>query len=323
VVAAATALVLALSGAAVYRAVDCRSPVCAPLVLPPGGLHITTSDAGGVYADYGGAYGDVVRDDIPNLNVHVDSSTGSIENISRLIAGTAQLGFISADTLFSVHSQEQRANAVGRIRAVARIYDEYVQIAVRADGPIHTIADLRGRRVSVGKDGSSVEITAERLLGVAGLDGRTAVTRRSVGVTDSALLLRAGKIDAFFWVGGLGTGAVNYLAQEVKLRLLPVDTYTDALQARYGTVYRTAAVPANTYPGVPDVSTVSVPNYLVTTTALSADLVERLTRSLFAHRTRVAATVPSGRVLDIRSAISTSSIPLHPGAERYYRSVKP
>jgi TRAP transporter TAXI family solute receptor len=142
-------------------------------------------------------------------------------------------------------------------------------------------------------------------------------------VQESAELLESGKLDAFFWVGGLETGALSDLSAKVAIRLIPLGAYIERMRNRYGSVYRTATVPAATYTGTEDTLTIAVPSYLLTTTDLSADLVERLTRSLFTHRTRIAETVPSGRVLDIRAAISTAPIPLHPGAVSYYRSVKP
>ena len=319
-----TVVALAVAAVGMVALRGCREPVCDPLHYPSGGVRISTGGAGGVYEAYGLALEDVLADELPDLTVHVDNSSGSVDNLSRIAAGRADLAFISADTAFKVPALEETAGAPpGRIRAVARVYDEYVQVVVRSDSTLRTLSDLRGKRVSVGSEGSSVEITAQRLLDAAGMGHPTDILRRSYSVKESASQLEKGTLDAFFWVGGLPTGAVAQLASTIPIRLLPIDRYVETLHRQYGSFYQLATVPAGTYTGVGDTRTAAVPSYLLASLKLDDDLVFRLTSALFGHRTRIAEVVPSGRVLDIRSAISTASIPLHPGAIRYYRSVKP
>lgn len=315
------ALAVAAVGLVALR--GCREPVCDPVQYPSNGIRISTGGVGGVYEAYGLALEDVLHDELPDLTVHVDNSSGSVDNLKRLANGRADLAFISADTAFKVASIEEEAGAPGRIRAVARVYDEYVQVVVRSDSPIKSLADLRGKRVSVGSQGSSVEITAQRLLDAAGIGNERDLRRRSYSVKESADQLAAGTLDAFFWVGGLPTQAVAQLASRLPIRLLPVDRYVDALHRRYGSFYQLATVPTGTYTNVGDTRTAAVPSYLLASRTLDDDLVFRLTGALFTHRTRIAEVVPSGRVLDVRSAISTEKIPLHEGAMRYYRSIKP
>ena len=168
-----------------------------------------------------------------------------------------------------------------------------------------------------------MQVTARRVLAAADIDDDLGIVRREYGVAESAKFLRQGLIDAFFWVGGLSTSALTDLASETPIRMLPVDRYVDELRTQYGSFYQLATIPSSTYTGVPDIRTIAVPSYLLVSSRLSDELVFRLTSALFTHRTRIATVVPSGRVLDLRSAISTASIPLHPGAARYYRSVKP
>ena len=315
------ALVVAAVGVVILH--GCAGLVCDSVRYPAGGIRIATGGVGGVYAAYGEAYQAVLAEDLPGLDVRLDNSSGSVDNLTRLAQGRADLTFISADTAYLVPQLEQAAHAPGRIRAIARVYDEYVQVAVRADSPIRTLADLRGKRVSTGSAGSSVEITAGRLLAAANMNDTTDIVRRRLSVAESAWGLETGGVDAFFWVGGLPTGAVAALADMEPIRLLPLDRYVDTLHRRYGSFYQPAVVPAGTYQGVPDTRTTAVPSYLLASSALSSSLVYRLTAALFGHQPEIAIRVPSGRVLDVRSAISTEAIPLHPGAVRYYRSVKP
>ncbi|WP_170323622.1 TAXI family TRAP transporter solute-binding subunit [Cryptosporangium phraense] len=318
-----TVVALAIAAVGLVALRGCRAPVCDSVAYPAGGVRISTGGKGGVYEAYGLALRDVLEDDLPGLQVEVENSGGSVDNLSRMANGRVDLAFISADTAFRVPALEQQAGAPGRIRAIARVYDEYVQLVVRSDSSIRSLSDLRGKRVSVGSEGSSVEITAKRLLAAANMNDETDIQRRGYGVSQSADLLADGDLDAFFWVGGLPTTAVAELASTVPIRLLPLDRYVDTLHRQYGSFYQSATVPQGTYTNVPDTRTAAVPSYLLASTTLSADLVFRLTEALFTHRTRIAEVVPSSRVLDVRTAISTASIPLHPGAERYYRSIKP
>ncbi|MFG1923977.1 TAXI family TRAP transporter solute-binding subunit [Cryptosporangium sp. NPDC048952] len=316
------ALAIAAVGMVALR--GCREPVCDPVHYPPGGIRISTGGVDGVYEAYGQALEDVFHDELPDLTVHVDNSSGSVDNLGRLAAGRADLAFISADTAFKVPTLEQQAGApAGRIRAIARVYDEYVQVVVRRDSTLQALSDLRGKRVSMGSEGSSVEITAQRLLDAAGMGNEKDILRRSYSVKESARQLANGTLDAFFWVGGLPTEAVAELASALPIRLLPLEQYVETLHRQYGSFYQLATVPAGTYAGVGDTRTAAVPSYLLASLRLDDDLVFRMTSSLFTHRQRISEAVPSGRVLDVRSAISTASIPLHPGAMRYYRSVKP
>ena len=319
-----TVVAVALGAVGLVVLHGCVGLVCERVQFPAGGVRMATGGVGGVYAAYGEAYEQVLAEDMPGLDVHLDNTSGSVDNLTRLADNETDLAFISADTAFLVPGLERVAHAPGRIRAMARVYDEYVQVVVRANSPIKTLADLRGKRVSTGSVGSSVEITAGRLLAAAGMNNpKKDIIQRRLSVAESAWGLETGALDAFFWVGGLPTGAVAALADVEPIRLLPLDRYVDTLHRQYGSFYQPATVPAGTYQGVPDTRTTAVPSYLLVSSALSSDLVYRLTATLFGRQTEISARVPSGRVLDIRSAISTSSIPLHPGAVRYYRSVKP
>jgi TRAP transporter TAXI family solute receptor len=320
----ATVVAVAVAGVGLVMLHGCRGLLCDGVQYPSGGIRMSTGGVGGVYAAYGEAYEAILAEDLPGLAVNLENSGGSVDNLTRLADNKTDLTFISGDTAYLIPQLEKAAHDPGRIKAVARIYDEYVQVVVRADSPIHTLADLRGKRVSVGSPGSSVEVTAGRLLAAAGINENTDISLRQLSIAESSWGLETGGIDAFFWVGGLPTGAVSALADAVRIRLLPLDHYVDELHSQYGSFYQAATVPAGTYHHVDvDTKTTAVPSYLLVSSQLSEELVYRLTAALFNHQTEISDRVPSGRVLDIRSAINTASIPLHPGAVRYYRSVKP
>lgn len=299
--------------------------------------HVTIATGGitGVYDLYGSKYARLLRTELPGLSVATVTTAGSVDNLERLADGRAQVGFATADTAFyAMSTGSPRPGATpapsssappargGKLRAVARIYDEYIHVVVRADSPARTLKDLRGLRVSTGQAGSSTELVAGRLLEAAGLSAERDLVRHRLGINDSVALMRANGLDAFFWSGGLPTPGIEVLAKAQPIRLLPLGKHVDALRARYGTFYRRAVVPAATY-GLAQTVTIGVPNYLVVSSSVDAAIVYQLTRVLFERREDLAKDVPSGRLLDARTAISTIPIPLHPGAARYYREHKP
>jgi hypothetical protein len=285
-------------------------------------VELATGSTQGVYFRYGTALAGVVESELPGVDVRVRSTEGSVENLQRVAAGDSTFGFAAADAAADAVSGQGPFPAPLPVRAVARVYDEYIHLVVRADSPLRSAGDLRGRRVSVGQTGSGTEIVANRLLAVAGLGGRHDLRAAHLGITDSAEALREGRLDAFFWQGGLPTAGVVSLAGQVRIRLLPLGGYAAALR-RYSTAYRPASVPAGSYPGVPATLTVALPSYIVTRADTDPDLAYQLTRLLFASRERIVHTVSLAGVLDARAAIETFPVELHPGALRYYRDRKP
>ena len=150
------------------------------------------------------------------------------------------------------------------MRVLAQIYDNYTQVVAKAGSGIKTIEDLKGKRVSVGAPNSGTEVIADRIFEAAGIDSKSGIKRQGLGVDESVQAMKDGSIDAFFWSGGLPTGAITDLVTSDKITLLDTTVYTDKLVQKYGEVYRDETIPKGTYKGVDkDVPTIAVPNYLV------------------------------------------------------------
>lgn len=288
---------------------------------PAGSLRITTGSTGGVYYAYGRGLADAVNRKLPGLETSVVVTAASVENLTLVGAGRAEVGFALAD---SAADAVQGTGSFPRplpVVALARLYDNYLQLVVRADGPVHRLDQLRGRRVDTGAAGSGTEVTALRILAVAGLDPARDLTSSRLGLDEATRALSAGRIDAFFWSGGLPTAAVTRLAADTPIRLVPLDAVVRDLRTRFGDFYVETSVPAWAYGSEAVAGTVGVPNYLVVNSALAPTVAYRLTRLLFEERSAIAAAHPEVRRLNLRSAIATYPVPLHPGAERYYREV--
>lgn len=301
-------------------------------LLPPGGsppsgrVTFATGSASGVYERYGALLQDRLRRDLPAVDLRLQASEGSVQNIERLVSGKADFTIAQSDAVAAYLAKD--GEDADRLRACARLYDDYVQLVVLAGSPVREAADLRGLRVGVGQERSGVRPVAERLLRAAGLDPAKDVTAVQEGIDRTPDLLESGRLDAFFWTGGLPTSAVQDLAARTEIRLVELGDLVPALhsddpQARH---YRAAVMPADAYPAVQRgeaVKTVAVANLLVTTDRMDAALTEGLTRSLISSRDHIGRQVHAAQKVDLRTAIYTDPLPLHEGARRYYRAVKP
>ncbi|PJF02061.1 hypothetical protein CUT44_00410 [Streptomyces carminius] len=300
--------------------------------LPPGGgpepggpVAFTTGSRGGVYERYGQMLKEQLERDLPEVEVTLQTSAGSVENLDRLVSGKASFTIAAADAV-AAHLESGKPGA-DRLRACARLYDDYIQLVVPADSPVRSAKDLAGLRVGMGQPRSGVSLIAGRLLRAAGLDPAKDVVPVPEGIGRLPDLLTRGELDAFFWSGGLPTGAVEELAEETEIRLVPLGDLVPALHAqeprtRY---YRAALMPADAYPSVQDgnaVETIAVANLLVATEGTDDTLTEEVTRSVINSRDRIGREVHAAQKVDLRTAIHTHPLPLHRGAERYYRSVK-
>ncbi|MBL7490587.1 TAXI family TRAP transporter solute-binding subunit [Frankia sp. AgB1.9] len=289
-----------------------------------GTIVILTGATKGIYYSYGVALAAAINRRLDGVEAEAMATTASVDNVRQAALSPNVFAFTAADAASAAVAGRAPFDRPEPIRALARIYDDYMHLVVRADGPIHTLADLRGRRVSIGSDGSGTELISERMLSVAGISEKSMAVSR-LGINESVAALENGDLDAFFWSGGLPTGGITDLADATSIRLVSLGALAAQLHARSDPAYRPGTILADTYrlAGPPtDTTTVAVPDLLVTRADTDPGLVEEVTRVLFDARAEIAAQIPVANSLDRRSAIATFPIPLAEGALRYYRSTK-
>ncbi|WP_405822862.1 TAXI family TRAP transporter solute-binding subunit [Streptomyces sp. NBC_01390] len=295
---------------------------------PPGGtITFSTGTPSGVYQQYGSGLRAAFAKDMPNLDVRMLTSQGSQENVRRVATGKADFTIAAAD---AVETYElQRLPGADKLRGVARLYDDYMQLVVPRDSKINTLGDLRGKRVSIGPESSGVRLIANKILVAAGLDPAKDIKPFADGISTGPERLQRGQIDAFFWSGGLPTNGLVQLAKSFPFRFIPIDAelvtrlHEQGGASRY---YRATNMPESAYPSIQDgstVATLAVSNLLMTREDMDPRLTEWLTRSVINSRDRIGANVHSAQLVDLRTAIYTDPLALHEGARRYYRSVKP
>jgi TRAP transporter TAXI family solute receptor len=291
-------------------------------VYPTDALRIATGGRGGVYFAYGTGLADLVRTHIPQLRPEVLVTAASVENLRGVAGGEAEVGFALADAAALAYAGLPPFAAALPIAALARLYDNYLHVVVCSDLEVKSVSGLRGMAVSVGAPGSGTELTAHRVLDLAGIDVDVDIRASHLGVDESAAALLSGTIDAFFFSGGLPTAAVATLAHSTPIRLLDLGSTVPALRERHGQTYVERTIPASAYGvGVP-VATVGVPNYLIVSAGMADRLAYDLVRIMFENRGTLATAHPEGRRLDRVSAINTFPVPLHNGAQQYYREAK-
>ncbi len=296
-----------------------------------GGTAYTYYPVGGVIAnaisnppgsrpcDAGGSCG------VPGLIASAVSSRGSVDNINAIVSGLRDSGFAQSDVAYWAYTgtgtMEGKAPATD-LRAIAALFPEHIHLVALKDSGINSVADLKGKRVSLDEPGSGTYVDANLILEANGLSsGDLRAEALKGGAASEAL--RNGKIDAFFVVAGYPTGSIVELASAVPIKLVPIDgAGAQALTSKYG-FFAASDIPAGTYAGVDGVNTVAVGAQWLTSAKISDDLIYEITKALWNDKTRKLLDVghAKGKSITLQSALDGIGIPLHPGAERFYREV--
>jgi TRAP transporter TAXI family solute receptor len=287
-------------------------------------LSIATGNTGGVYYPYGGGLAKVIGESL-RVQATAEVTAASVDNLKLIQQRKVDIAFTLADTLgdaIAGHGAFERTGPV-KARALAVLYPNYTHLATVAGNGIERLSDLRRRVVSTGSPGSGTEVIALRMLRAAGVDPDRDIRRQALSVNASVDALKDGKIDAFFWSGGLPTASILDLASSIGVpaRLLPNDDVIPALQGQFGAaLYTRRVIPAGAYPGMrADIGVAAVQNVLVVHETMDDALAYDLTRVLFERQSALAAIHPEARHLSLETAVSASPARFHPGAERFYR----
>ena len=295
---------------------------CSGSEAPGGGgdrLSVATGGTGGVYYVYGGALADQITQNVEGVEATAESTAASVDNMLLIESGGSDLAFVSADTAADGVAGAEDFEEPIPAQVLAQLYLSPIQVVALEGSGIETIEDLAGRTVSVGAPNSATEVSAERILTLAGVDPEAGIGREQLGVDESVDAIRDGTIDAFFWGGGVPTGAISDLASTDRIRLLPTGEYVNRIRQEYSEVYTESIIPAGAYEGFDEeVGTIAVPNFLLANVSLDEELAYQVTRVLFEQQEELAQAHPEAENLDIQSAQQVAPLELHPGAQRYY-----
>jgi TRAP transporter TAXI family solute receptor len=287
-------------------------------------LSIATGGTGGVFYPYGGGIAKVITEHLPNTEATAEVTAASVDNLKFLKQGTSDLAFTMADMAQDAVKGSDVFSDFGTVpvRTLAVLYSSYSHLVARADAGISGIADLRGRVVSTGAAGSGTTVIARRMLQAAGLDPARDIREQSLGVAQSVDAIKDGKIDAFFFNGGLPTASILDLVNTpgVKASFIPTDAPLPRLEQMFGpSLYYRDIIPKATYNNEMEIPVVAVANLLVASEEMPEDLAHDITQLLFDQQAELAAIHPQARTLSLKTALTGSPVPFHPGAIRFYR----
>ncbi len=286
-------------------------------------LSIATGGTGGVFYPYGGGIAKVITDSLPNVEATAEVTAASVDNLKFLKQGTSDLAFTMSDAAQDAVLGRDDFTDFGTIplRTLAVLYSSYTHLVTLENSGITDVAQLKGHTVSMGAAGSGTSTLGYRILGASGL-ASTDIRSQSLGVAQSVDALKDGKIDAFFWNGGLPTASVLDLVNTPRIRakFIATDGTLPQLEKTYGAnLYYRAMIPKGMYQQDTDVPVVGVAVLLVVAETMPEDLAHDITRVLFEKQPELATIHPQAKVLSIKTATTGSPVPFHPGAIRYYR----
>lgn len=286
-------------------------------------INVLTGGQSGVYYPVGVALSQIFAKDIPNARATAQVTRASSENLNLLQAGRGELAMTLADALSDAWKGDAEAgfpNKLDKLRGVSGTYNNYIQIVANADSGIKTLADLKGKRVSVGAAKSGTELNARAILKAAGMGYGDLAKVEYLPFGESVELMKNRQLDATLQSAGLGVASIRDLATAIKIVVLPIPA--DVVAKVGDAAYQPAVIPANTYGGqTADVPTAAIPNFLVTHSGVPEDVVYRMTKAMYGNIDTLYAAHNAVRVMKRENALKGMPVPLHPGAERYYKEV--
>ena len=322
-------------GAALILACAALSPLCAQDLRF---FRIGTGAPGGTYHPVGGVISNAISNPpgsppcdeggscgVPGFIASAKSTQGSIDNVKAIGTGALESGFSQADIAYWAFRGTGPLAATGAItnlRAIANLFSESVHVVARRGAGIDEISDLRGKRISLGEEGSGTVVEAWAILDAFGLDkGDFSVSY--LKPVPASIQLREGKIDAFFIVAGAPIGAVQELSRSLEITVIPImGPKADALVKSFP-FFDGGVIPGGVYEGVDETRTISVGAQWLVAAETDADLVYGITRAFWHERTGqlLAGAHRMGKDIRLASALDGIAVPLHPGAARYYFEV--
>lgn len=296
---------------------------CAAVAQAQTYITVLTGGTSGVYYPLGVALSKIYSEAIPGAKTSVQATKASAENLNLLQAGRGEVGFSLGDAVAHAWAGNEEAGfkqKLDKLRGLAAIYPNYIQIVASKESGIRTLQDLRGKRLSVGAPRSGTELNARAVLAAAGLSYADLGKVEYLPFGESVELMKNRQLDATLQSAGLGVASIRDLATNVPIVVVPVPA---EVVAKIGDpAYQPAAIPAGTYMGQEqDVPTVAIRNLLVTHSGVPEEVVYLMTKSMFEHLDELAAAHSAARGIEREKATDGLPIPLHPGAERYYREV--
>jgi TRAP transporter TAXI family solute receptor len=285
---------------------------------------VLTGRGNTLYYVFGVSVAEAIGKALPDLKTTVRGTKGSAENLMLLEAGRGDIGFASGDSLTDAWQGNAEAGfktPLSKLRGIAAIYPDYIQILARADAGIRSLDDLKGKHISVGAPRSPIELNARRIFAAAGLSYASFAKVEYFPFGESVEMMKDGRIDAMLQSAAPGALGVRDLANALDMVVVPIPR--EVVARIDNPAYEPGAIPANTYRGqADDVPVAALRNYLVTREDADPELVYALTKAFWESLDHLKTIHAAAKSIDRKDALHGMPVPLHPGAEKYYREIK-
>ena len=282
-------------------------------------ISIATGNATGVYYVIGNAFANQLSGATDGKVKGTAAETGaSVQNIEQLTAGNYQVAFSLFDTATdAVQGKGAFKDKPQPVEALARIYDNYTHVVVRADSGINSVADMKGKRVSTGSPKSGTEVIANRLLQAAGLNPESDIQAQRLDLTKTVDGMKDGSIDALFWSGGVPTGGITDLFTTMgdKVKFIDITPLLPKMQET-NQAYQAGTIAKDPYKLAADVPTIVVPNVLLVKKDLDANVACALTKTLFEKKDELVKASAAAKGISLDNAAKTDPVALHRGAKQ-------
>lgn len=286
-------------------------------------INILTGGQSGVYYPLGVALSQIYAQKIPDVRSTAQVTKASAENMNLLQAERAELALALADSVSDAWNGNAEAGftkKLDKLRGLSATYNNYIQIVANAETGIKTIDDLKGKRISVGAARSGTELNARAIFKAAGLSYDDFSKVEYLPFGESVELMKNRQLDATLQSAGLGVSSIRDLATSVAITVIPVPV--EVVEKVGDAAYQPATIPANTYEGqTTDLPTAAIPNFLVTHVNVPEELVYQMTKTLYENLDGLAAAHNVAKTIKVENATNGMPVPIHPGAERYYKEV--
>ncbi|UCI30908.1 TAXI family TRAP transporter solute-binding subunit [Mesorhizobium sp. B4-1-4] len=283
-------------------------------------INVLTGGTSGVYYPLGVALSEIYGKTIPGVRTQVQATKASVENLNLLEQGKGEIAFALGDSVKAAAEGDADAGfpqKLEKLRAIAAIYPNYVQIVASQESGIKSFADLKGKSLSVGAPKSGTELNARAIFGALGMSYSDLSRTEYLPFGESVELIKNRQLDATLQSAGLGVASIKDLASSLPITVVAVPA---EVAQKLGAPFQAATIPAGTYQGQKeDVPTLAITNILVTRSDLSDDEAYQMTKQLFEHLDQMVAAHNAAKSIKLEDAIKGLPIPLHPGAARYYK----
>lgn len=283
-------------------------------------INVLTGGTSGVYYPLGVALSKIYGEKIPGVRTQVQSTKASVENLNLLQKGQGELAFALGDSVKLAWAGDADAGfpaKLDKLRGVSAVYPNYIQIVASKDSGIKTLADLKGKSLSVGAAKSGTELNARAIFAAAGMSYADLGKVEYLPFAESVELIKNRQLDATLQSAGLGVASIRDLSTSLDIVVVsvPADIIT-----KLGAPYVAATIPANTYTGQTEaVETAAVVNFLVTHADVPEETAYQMTKLMYENLDELKAAHKAAGAIDLKKATAGMPVPLHPGAEKFFK----